>query len=249
MEITIQKLLSSPFFESLRPALLKFQANDQFPSISELNQKLSVERIKFVIQGAKSEDFSLGYEPRIFEKGEIQTRENSWHDFFNALVWSQFTETKRAINSLHYHLQRQRFPIKQRLPTENMLTLFDENGVIVISQDPELLDLIRQHQWQTLFWEKRDAVKNHLQVYIFGHGLCEKLLHPYIGITAKALLFNHGEISSIDDLTAKFISDNKNDLSPTLLSPLPVLGIPGWWPDNEDQAFYTNKDYFRDKRV
>ena len=35
---------------------------------------------------------------------------------------------------------------------------------------------------------------------------------------------------------------------PRELSPLPVLGIPGWWPDNERADFYDNTDYFRSGR-
>ena len=33
------------------------------------------------------------------------------------------------------------------------------------------------------------------------------------------------------------------------LAPLPVLGVPGWWPDNEAQGFYDNSDYFRPGRA
>jgi len=32
------------------------------------------------------------------------------------------------------------------------------------------------------------------------------------------------------------------------LSPLPVLGVPGWWPDNERESFYDDADYFRSGR-
>jgi len=32
------------------------------------------------------------------------------------------------------------------------------------------------------------------------------------------------------------------------LYPLPMLGVPGWWPDNEQPEFYDNTDYFRAKR-
>ena len=27
--------------------------------------------------------------------------------------------------------------------------------------------------------------------------------------------------------------------------PLPVLGVPGWWPDNEMPAFYEDERVFR----
>jgi hypothetical protein len=30
--------------------------------------------------------------------------------------------------------------------------------------------------------------------------------------------------------------------------PLPVLGVPGWWPDNESPSFYEDADVFRPPR-
>jgi hypothetical protein len=27
--------------------------------------------------------------------------------------------------------------------------------------------------------------------------------------------------------------------------PLPVLGVPGWWPDNEQAGFYDDRSVFR----
>ena len=33
------------------------------------------------------------------------------------------------------------------------------------------------------------------------------------------------------------------------LPPLPVLGIPGWWPPNEEEGFYADEQVFRPKRL
>ena len=30
--------------------------------------------------------------------------------------------------------------------------------------------------------------------------------------------------------------------------PLPVLGIPGWWPENENVSFYDDAQVFRPRR-
>ena len=43
------------------------------------------------------------------------------------------------------------------------------------------------------------------------------------------------------------------DLQPSRLaakpfSPLPVLGVPGWWPENADPAFYDDGAVFRPAR-
>ena len=32
-------------------------------------------------------------------------------------------------------------------------------------------------------------------------------------------------------------------------TPLPVLGVPGWWQDNQDPAFYGDAGVFRPRRV
>jgi len=37
--------------------------------------------------------------------------------------------------------------------------------------------------------------------------------------------------------------------TPRSLSPLPVLGIPGWWSENEAPAFYDDTAYFREGRM
>jgi hypothetical protein len=35
---------------------------------------------------------------------------------------------------------------------------------------------------------------------------------------------------------------------PQDLSPFPILGMPGWEPDNGREAYYDNSDYFRPGR-
>ena len=43
----------------------------------------------------------------------------------------------------------------------------------------------------------------------------------------------------------KYLSNNLNLVDN--LSPLPILGIPGWYQGNQDRLFYENKAYFREK--
>lgn len=240
---------SFPLFEPLWPKLLPLGPFIKPPAISELNKILDIKKISFIPQQAKSNNFEDAYEARIFLKQEVQTRENSWHDFFNALVWQRFFKSKRMINHLHYHLQKSRYPSKNRLKAENMLTLFDENGAIVIASNEFLLNLIREHRWHELFWQNREYLHQHLKVIVFGHGLYEKALHPYVGLTAQCLLFvgQMDSFPSLDTRIAKCLQQNKDILSTSLLAPLPILGLPGWWEQNKEEKFYENKDYFRPK--
>jgi hypothetical protein len=245
MHPSIESFITSPIFAPIESGLRQFQLFDKLPVFEELNSVLQVEKITFVPQQPKSDAFSESYEPRIYLKGEVQTREDNWHDFFNALMWHRFPLAKKVINRLQYQLQKSRHPNKQRLPAENMLTLFDENGAIVLARDPALLDLIRGHHWHELFWQRREQIKRDLKVCGFGHALYEKAVHPYLGLTAKCLLFVDPQCESIDAFVAGFLADKGHTLRTADLSPLPILGLPGWWPENTDEAFYKNEGYFR----
>ena len=58
-----------------------------------------------------------------------------------------------------------------RPPQRDALTLFDEDGVVVVSTDAELLELVREFRWKELFWQRRDAVKARMCFCVFGHAL------------------------------------------------------------------------------
>lgn len=247
VSIDSQWLTSFPLFEPLVNSLVPFGPLAKPPSIKELNQILDIPDVSFVAQEEKTKNFEESYEARIFLKQEVQTRHNNWHDFFNALVWHRFIKSKRTINQLHYYLSKSRYPSKHRLAAENMLTLFDENGAVVIASNELYLNLIREHRWHELFWQQREHFHDHIKVIIFGHGLYEKALHPYVGLTAKCLLFvaQDNAHSCIDTLIARYLQNNKDHLRTSMLAPLPILGVPGWWEQNNDEQFYENKNYFR----
>lgn len=251
LSIDSQWLSEFPLFEPLLSLLLQFGPTVAPPSLCALNQVLAMETLSFVAPGLKSASYEDAYESRIFLKKEVPTREHSWHDFFNALVWQRFNKTKRMINQLHYHEQQNRYPAKNRTPCENMLTLFDENGAVVIASHPHLLELIHEHRWHELFWQRREEVQDHLKVMVVGHGLYEKSLRPYVGLTAQCLLFVAEDNSRLfaDSLVADYLHEHRTSLRPSLLSPLPLLGLPGWWKQNRQEEFYANEDYFRPKRL
>jgi hypothetical protein len=47
-------------------------------------------------------------------------------------------------------------------------------------------------------------------------------------------------------MLASFLSNAQ--LSSAQLTPVPVLGYPGWIGENQYEAYYDNKQYFRDRR-
>lgn len=255
---------SMPPFESLREPLERLVADVAWPGIARLNQcaagiqNFRGRPIRFVaVEPAAAAAY---YETRIAESGDIVTREN-WHDFFNAMSWLAFPEAKSAISEMHARLlsARGEKEVRERSTPRDVLTLFDEGGIIVTSSDESLLDLIRRFEWKTLFVDRRAEVMASMRFYLFGHSMLEKALDPYVGVTAKAILLpvddefvasNHtAQMSHIDHRAAMWLMDERHLSSSKKFSPLPWLGVPGWWKENESPAFYDNAQYFRSGRM
>lgn len=218
-------------------------------------------KLVVVPQSTTHATFEEEYEPRIYLKGELQTRAQSWHDFFQILVWKLFPQTKATLNALHYQAIKSRLENSpgstQRSVLENTLTQYDECGAVIVSPDSELLELVRQFDWHTLFWKQRSVVERNLKCIVFGHAIYEKGVKPYIGLTCHSVLLQVPEnifssttgnlIEYIDPLLENRFS-NTLVTTPQDLSPFPVLGMPGWHPDNNQETFYHNQNYFRPGR-
>jgi hypothetical protein len=96
-----------------------------------------------------------------------------------------------------------------------------------------------------------------MRFFVFGHALYEKLLAPFVGITGRAVTLMappaltaapaQVQLSSADAALTEKIGAGAL-ASPRNLQPLPVLGIPGWYPAGEEEAFYANATYFRSGR-
>ena len=182
------------------------------------------------------------YERFIFQTGQVPTRDNL-HDFFNGLCWIHFPKTKKRLNELQA-AQIARDGIGDvRGPVRDALTLFDENAAFLRAPDA-LWDALARKDWQSLFVDQR-ALWQQAQLVLFGHALLEKLVSPRKAITAHVYrVWPASEsITSLDDFVAADLSAEKLATKP--FAHLPVLGVPGWWPANEDPVFYGDRDVFR----
>ena len=197
------------------------------------------------------------YEARVFRCGEIVTREDNWHDLFNALAWLTFPRTKRELNRAHHeHIKES--TSKQRGTVRDALTLFDESGVLIACSDPLLAQLLTGFRWKELFWGRRDDVVDRMRFFVFGHALHEKALAPHAGMTGRARIIECNQqfmeapmvqqVAELDERAAAWLRDPTALASTRLLAPLPLLGIPAWDPGNNDSAFYDNTEVFRPGR-
>jgi hypothetical protein len=212
------------------------------------------QRVRFVAEAPGSKRLQDAFEPRTFLKGEVQVRPLDWHDLFNALVWMTFPATKAVINARHYE-SLSGGETGNRPPSRDALTLFDEDGTVVLSSDAALLGLIREFRWKELFWKRRNEVRERMRFFLFGHALYQKALDPFVGMTGKAVLLSvpvafarqpwQAQLAQTDRLLASHIRDRTHMANGRELAPLPVLGVPGWWSANEQVSFYENAEYFR----
>lgn len=185
------------------------------------------------------------YEAHIFRTGEVPTRDNL-HDFFNGLAWLHFPQAKRDLNELQAAEIDQRGVGASRGPLRDALTLFDENGA-VLDAPSALWDALLARDWHRLFITER-ARWAEARLLLFGHALLEKLAVPRKGLTAH-VLFAPGASQSIyprDESIAEALSAAHLATKPFV--PLPVLGVPGWWPENANPCFYDDPDVFRPRR-
>ena len=218
--------------------------------------------LKVVQQDGKPGHFQEHYAPRIYLSGEIQTRTENWHDFFQYLTWFMFPKTKAIINAIHIPAAQARIEnnaeLGRRSPIENMLSLFDEGGAVILCSDDSMLQLIRDFKWKELFWSRRDELESKLKLVTFGHALYEKGLSPYVGMTANCILLfvnesilqqtNQEQLDYIDTELSTLFSTGEPYKKPKDLSPFPLLGLPGWDSDNENEAYFDNTNYFRPGR-
>lgn len=205
---------------------------------------------------ASASDANRGYETRIFETGEVSTRDANWHDLFNALVWLTFPSSKAALNERHYRDSLTR-KTAQRGVLRDALTLFDESGVIVACSDPALADLLREFRWKELFWHRRAEVMASMRVLLFGHALYEKAFAPYPGMTGHAVVMMVDDafiatppsegLNVLDHRVAAHLL--RTDLGRRVFHPLPLLGVPGWAAENSNADYYDNTRQFRPGRM
>jgi hypothetical protein len=195
------------------------------------------------------------YEGHIAATGCVPTRHNL-HDFFNGSMWFQYPRIKAALNVR----QAQEIDTHGIGPTRgaarDALTLFDENAILFACSDPSLAAALRAFDWGGVFIEHRAAWGHQCEARIFGHALLEKLVSPYKACTGHAWIVDvDPRYFSLPDTDRRAILDREvsdrlqnEAISSQYFTPLPVLGVPGWWPANDAPSFYDDPLVFRSSR-
>jgi hypothetical protein len=254
---------SRPWYESVRTAAGQLKADAHFrDSFNAQAAALDLRNhqglpLSFVPQEALSD--GTAYEAFIGATGGVPTRDNL-HDFFNGLVWLSFPRIKVQLNALQAAQIALDGVGKSRGPARDGATIFDENAALLVVRDcaagQALTEALRGHRWREAFIERRASFGPDAQVWLFGHALMEKLVAPRKAITAHTRVVVAG-----DDFFAMDHDDRRRwldqrvaqdlvagGLSTADFTPMQALGVPGWWPEQDD-AFYDDATVFRPKRA
>jgi len=249
---------SRPWYDAVRPAFARFDfdalgltgaLNAGAAALALVNQQ--GQPIRFVPQAALPE--GRAYEEFIGATGCVPTRENL-HDFFNGLVWLTFPRIKQQLNALQAAQIAQAGVGKSRGAARDAATIFDENSALLVVRDGVLEPLLRAHAWTEALFERRALFGRDAQVWLFGHALMEKLVAPRKAITAHTRVVQAGAdyFALSQDEQRAWLDEHVSAslaaeaLNTACFTPLPVLGIPGWWPQ-QDLAFYADSSVFRAK--
>lgn len=253
-----------PWYDSVRPAFARFGVAGA-EAIAAFNAGAGAlglhnacgQPLRFVPQEELPE--GRAYEEFIGATGCVPTRDNL-HDFFNALVWLTFPRIKQQLNALQSAQIALAGVGKSRGPARDGATIFDENSALLVVRDSEagraLVDALRGHRWQEAFCQRRETFGRDAQVWLFGHALMEKLVAPRKAITAHTRVIVAGDdyFALEHDAQRAWIDEHEaralagEPLSTACFTPLPVLGVPGWWPRQDDE-FYADASVFRPKRA
>jgi hypothetical protein len=148
------------------------------------------------------------------------------------------------------------------------ITVFDENGAILVTANASIGKALVDFDWQESLvaarkkWDNPKQLNKQAQaaVYIFGHALLEKLLHPRKALCAHSIVINVTQdffalslserISHLDQKVADYMDAllSQPDVTPRKLSPLPILGVPHYWAENANSSFYDDSHVFRSGR-
>jgi hypothetical protein len=237
---------TQPWFAPLRDA--GEQVERALAAERPLHEALNaggVAPVRFVPQQALPP--GTAYEQFIFDTRQCPVRPGL-HDFFNGLVWLQFPAAKSALNRLQAAQIARQGVGARRGPVRDAITVFDENGAL-LQAPPALWEALLAREWRRLFVDLRPLWRE-ARLWIFGHALLEQLaLAPRKPLTAHVWREDAALDSgaAADAWLARRCTAEALAAKP--FTPLPVLGVPGWWPANENFSFYDDSLVFRPRKT
>ena len=130
-----------------------------------------------------------------------------------------------------------------------------------------IADSLAKFDWQhclvdnRFYWHNpiNPKANDKAQIMIFGHALLEQLIAPRKALCSHTVIINvpstffglslKDKYAFIDECLCwqmdKFLQDG---VTPQMLNPLPILGVPYFWKENQNPDFYQDSFVFRKGR-
>lgn len=133
-----RRVFEDPLFWAIRPYAARLPEGGAMPAVEIVDAALAEHaRIRFASatpRGRRGRRVSM-YDTDIME-GAVPTREGSWHDLMNALVWAALPRSKRALHALQERYVAETRGTGRRLPAHDALAILDEGGALVCAPRP-----------------------------------------------------------------------------------------------------------------
>ena len=210
-------LLGHPLFEIFEPLAGRLRSRD-FPTHADLTALAEGERnrrapdlepLRFSPHTKKPRRSKRTkivldelYDGSIVLKREVPCLERSYHDLFNALIFSAFLRSKRHLHQRQFAALADWIGTGSQLPgkrtrQQDALTIFDEGGVILIMAEPFL------SAWRSsstpLMIDPHNP-ETGIVPLLFGHALLEHLYEGHSQIRASAVVIELARPLSLDGL-------------------------------------------------
>ncbi|UJR83333.1 DUF3025 domain-containing protein [Sandaracinus amylolyticus] len=242
-------LLTSPVLASVAPWAARLARFPRFPAVSELDatlrDRLAIEPGVALEPQVKTRrrrgpvDRDALYEVRIHVHRRVPTRERSWHDLTNALVWAAFPRSKRALTARQLAILDAVLPRDAaRLPSartreQDALAMLDEGGIVVLVTHAHHGDATRAHEGgdEDALRQLRDG--GHAAPLVFGHAMMEHALEGTLDVRGYGVVLGvdalpetlEARVDLADRVLAAWIARTDELLRPSPWRGLSLAGV------------------------
>lgn len=212
--LNLTRCALDPLFDAVRPGLAALASAGSF-EVDALDRALGpLAGVRFEPQHAsrrRGEPFAsaASYDGRITLAGAVPTRPGSLHDLMNALVWTSFPRSKRAIHARQ--LQALSAEVDEgaaalpgrRSRLRDRLSMLDEGGLLLVASGPRapLEEALARADVAAL---SAHRARGTLAAWVFGHAILEHAAQQTgRGVRASAVLLPGG--ASLPDADAALL--------------------------------------------
>lgn len=238
-------LLTSPVLASVAPWAARIASMPAFPSVAELDAALR-DRLALA-PGVSLEpqvktrkrrgplDRDALYEVRIHVHRRVPTRERSWHDLTNALVWAAFPRSKRALTARQHAITEAVLPPgATRLPgartrEQDALAMVDEGGIVLLAPASDAEELRRAQREGDEAALGASLAAGRAAALVFGHAMMEHAIDGILAVRGYGIVLAvdalpdslEARIEAADAALARWIATTDE-----VREPAPWRGIP-----------------------